>query len=128
MPRALSFYQSSSAFGLRNSAQKLASRRSGSAVNLSISQQSGRRGRLSGWGRVIFQVSSVDAIYEKVLGLGLVPDFAPRNASWGERYFHIGASATRQYFASESIISPYGSLSGREVVPAFLGAENDELS
>jgi catechol 2,3-dioxygenase-like lactoylglutathione lyase family enzyme len=41
------------------------------------------------WGRVIIYVSDVDAIYRKALAAGLVPSFAPSDASWGERYFHI---------------------------------------
>ncbi len=45
----------------------------------------------SWWGRVIFQVSDVDAMHDRVLSRGLVPDFAPRDAPWGERYFHLTA-------------------------------------
>ena len=41
------------------------------------------------WGRAIFYVNNVDAMYERVLGLELEPDFAPRDAPWGERYFHM---------------------------------------
>ncbi len=41
------------------------------------------------WGRVIFYVSDVDALYGDILAAGLRPDFAPRAAPWGERYFHI---------------------------------------
>ena len=41
------------------------------------------------WGRAIFYVNDVDAIYRRALALDLEPDFAPRDASWGERYFHI---------------------------------------
>ena len=44
---------------------------------------------LSWWGRVIFHVSDVDAIYERAVRHGLTPQFAPRDASWGERYFHL---------------------------------------
>jgi catechol 2,3-dioxygenase-like lactoylglutathione lyase family enzyme len=43
----------------------------------------------SWWGRVIFYVSDVDALYRRALALGLRPDTAPRDASWGERYFHL---------------------------------------
>ena len=45
--------------------------------------------RLSWWGRVIFHVSDVDAVYERAVEHGLSPQFAPRDASWGERYFHL---------------------------------------
>lgn len=43
----------------------------------------------SWWGRVIFHVDDVDAMYARCLAAGLAPDFAPRDARWGERYFHI---------------------------------------
>lgn len=41
------------------------------------------------WGRCIFYVSDVDAQYQRAVAAGLEPDFAPEDASWGERYFHI---------------------------------------
>jgi catechol 2,3-dioxygenase-like lactoylglutathione lyase family enzyme len=41
------------------------------------------------WGRVIFHVSSVDDMYRHALSQGLRPEFAPRDADWGERYFHL---------------------------------------
>ncbi len=44
---------------------------------------------LSAWGRVIFHVSDVDAFYNRAIGVGLSPQFPPRNAEWGERYFHL---------------------------------------
>jgi catechol 2,3-dioxygenase-like lactoylglutathione lyase family enzyme len=43
----------------------------------------------SWWGRAIFHVDDVDAVYAKAVSEGLVPSFAPRDAPWGERYFHI---------------------------------------
>ncbi len=43
----------------------------------------------SGWGRVIFYVADVDALYQTAMGQGLKPDTFPRDAEWGERYFHI---------------------------------------
>lgn len=43
----------------------------------------------SWWGRVIFYVSDVDALYGVARERGLRPDTEPRDASWGERYFHI---------------------------------------
>jgi len=45
--------------------------------------------RWSWWGRVIFHVADVDAVYRRALEQGLAPQFAPRDADWGERYFHI---------------------------------------
>ena len=41
------------------------------------------------WGRVIFYVGDVDALYRHALAQGLAPDSAPEDAAWGERYFHI---------------------------------------
>jgi catechol 2,3-dioxygenase-like lactoylglutathione lyase family enzyme len=43
----------------------------------------------SWWGRVIFHVPDVDAFYQRALVAGLSPEDAPRDASWGERYFHL---------------------------------------
>ena len=42
-----------------------------------------------GWGRAIFYVTDVDAVYRQAVDRGLRPEFAPRDADWGERYFHI---------------------------------------
>ncbi|MGA7779510.1 MAG: VOC family protein [Paraburkholderia sp.] len=47
------------------------------------------RGSINWWGRVIIYVSDVDALYQKALAAGLQPEFAPSDAPWGERYFHI---------------------------------------
>ena len=43
----------------------------------------------SWWGRVIFYVSDVDALFERVRANGFEPSTTPRDAEWGERYFHI---------------------------------------
>ena len=45
--------------------------------------------RWSCWGRVIFYASDVDGMYRHAVAQGLQPQFAPRDAEWGERYFHI---------------------------------------
>lgn len=39
--------------------------------------------------RIIFWVGDVDEQHALALAAGLKPDFTPRDASWGERYFHI---------------------------------------
>lgn len=44
---------------------------------------------VSWWGRIVFHVSDVDALYARALAAGIHPDAAPRDASWGERYFHV---------------------------------------
>lgn len=41
------------------------------------------------WGRVIFHVADVDALYATAVANGIQPDTMPRDASWGERYFHV---------------------------------------
>ncbi len=45
--------------------------------------------RWSWWGRVIFYVEDVDALYARAVAAGLRPQAPPRDAEWGERYFHI---------------------------------------
>ena len=45
--------------------------------------------RWSWWGRVIFYDSDVDALYARLIAAGCRPDAAPRDAEWGERYFHL---------------------------------------
>jgi catechol 2,3-dioxygenase-like lactoylglutathione lyase family enzyme len=42
----------------------------------------------SWWGRVIFYVTDVDALYERALAAGYQPATVPGNAEWGERFFH----------------------------------------
>jgi catechol 2,3-dioxygenase-like lactoylglutathione lyase family enzyme len=41
------------------------------------------------WGRVIFWVADVDAMYERARAQGAVPEMPPSDAPWGERYFHL---------------------------------------
>ena len=41
-----------------------------------------------GWGRMIFYVADVDVFWEYLRGKGLNPE-RPRDASWGERFFHM---------------------------------------
>ena len=41
------------------------------------------------WGRAIFYVDDVNTVYQRALNNGLVPATQPRDAEWGERYFHI---------------------------------------
>ena len=40
------------------------------------------------WGRVIFRVDHLDAQYRALEAQGLMLE-SPRDAAWGERYFHI---------------------------------------
>jgi predicted enzyme related to lactoylglutathione lyase len=41
------------------------------------------------WGRIIFWVDDVDAMYDRVVAAGGEPHMAPSDAPWGERYFHV---------------------------------------
>ena len=41
------------------------------------------------WGRAVFWVDDVDAMYRCALAAGYSPAAAPADAPWGERYFHI---------------------------------------
>ena len=45
--------------------------------------------RWSWWGRLIFYDSDVDALYARFLAAGCRPEAPPRDAEWGERFFHI---------------------------------------
>jgi len=47
------------------------------------------RQRWSWWGRVIFYVADVDALYDRARAAGCQPSTVPRDAEWGERYFHL---------------------------------------
>ncbi|MFV0258158.1 MAG: VOC family protein [Acidimicrobiales bacterium] len=41
------------------------------------------------WGRFIVHVADPDAAYRTALDAGYRPEFPPRDAAWGERYFHL---------------------------------------
>jgi len=56
----------------------------GSAAILNLEQGHS----VTGWGRMIFYVADVDAFWEHLRGKGFNPE-RPRDASWGERYFHM---------------------------------------
>ena len=38
---------------------------------------------------IIFYVADVDALYDRALAAGSQPVTAPRDAEWGERFFHL---------------------------------------
>ena len=44
---------------------------------------------LSWWGRAIFYVADVDAMFVRAVEAGFEPETAPADAPWGERYFHL---------------------------------------
>ena len=88
MSRSVVFYETLGfelLYGAANT--PFSSLRAGSGfVNLTTERPDGG---WSWWGRVIFHVTSVDEIYEKALSAGYQTDTTPRDAEWGERYFHI---------------------------------------
>ena len=45
-------------------------------------------GPVAHWGRMIFYVADVNAFWAYLRGKGFTPE-TPRDASWGERYFHM---------------------------------------
>ena len=45
--------------------------------------------RWSWWGRLIFYESDVDGLHARLAAAGLPPDTEPRDAEWGERFFHV---------------------------------------
>ncbi|MCR9096314.1 MAG: VOC family protein [bacterium] len=46
-------------------------------------------GDVPSWGRTILYVDDVDRMHDRVVEAGYAPEFAPRDAPWGERYFHV---------------------------------------
>ena len=55
---------------------------------LNLTAQPAHR-RWSWWGRAVFHVADVDTLYRRAIAEGLDPQTRPRDAEWGERYFHI---------------------------------------
>lgn len=90
MQRAVRFYRDLG-FDLRYGGEDAAftSFRVGSGF-VNLIAESPRR-TWSWWGRMIIYVADVDAIYRRAVELGLQPQAPPRDAEWGERYFHITA-------------------------------------
>ena len=43
----------------------------------------------NGWGRLVFHVEDVDALYRHAVACGFQPAAPPRDAEWGERFFHL---------------------------------------
>lgn len=41
------------------------------------------------WGRCVIHVSDVDGMHDMAIQQGYTPEFSPRDAEWGERYFHM---------------------------------------
>eukprot|EP00026_Physarum_polycephalum_P015793 Phypoly_transcript_16565.p1 GENE.Phypoly_transcript_16565~~Phypoly_transcript_16565.p1 ORF type:complete len:119 (+),score=3.89 Phypoly_transcript_16565:470-826(+) len=57
----------------------------GQFINLQLTESFTSKG----WGRPIIYVSDVDQIHDILVKHGYKPSFAPKDAEWNERYFHI---------------------------------------
>jgi catechol 2,3-dioxygenase-like lactoylglutathione lyase family enzyme len=91
MPRAVRFY-ASLGFEIAHGGETapFTSFRAGAGYLNLIAQPAEKQ--WSWWGRTIFYVSDVDALYERSLAAGHRPSTQPRDAEWGERYFHLSDS------------------------------------
>src|ERR1700716_3062640 len=88
MPRAVRFYRALGFEILHGGEESsFTSFRAGASYLNLIAQPAGRR--WSWWGRVIFYVADVDELYDRALAAGCQPTTAPRDAEWGERFFHL---------------------------------------
>jgi catechol 2,3-dioxygenase-like lactoylglutathione lyase family enzyme len=88
LPRALRFYQDLG-FELHfgDASSRLVSLAvGGSYLNLLAADGPDA---VTGWGRVIIHVSDVDAFYARARQMGVWTEAPPRDAEWGERYFHL---------------------------------------
>ena len=88
MARAVAFYEALG-FALKfgGPAARFTSFRTGSSY-LNLTLMPAER-EWCWWGRAIFYVDDIDAQYAQAVSAGLVPEFSPRDGSWGERYFHM---------------------------------------
>jgi len=88
MPRAVGFYRSLGFEVLHGgeTASFTGFRAGAGYLNL-IAQPDDKR--WSWWGRVIFYVDDVDALHRRAIAAGWQPSSVPRDAEWGERYFHL---------------------------------------
>jgi len=88
MARAVGFYRMLGFEVIRGgeAASFTSFRAGGSFLNL-ILQPAEKR--WSWWGRLIFYDDNVEALYERLVAAGCRPEAPPRDAAWGERFFHI---------------------------------------
>lgn len=86
MARAVEFYRKLG-FVVRYGDDEFTSFEAGASYLNLIRAEPGKR--WSWWGRVIFHVDDVEAIYRRALEAGLSPHAPPDDAPWGERYFHL---------------------------------------
>lgn len=91
MARAVAFYQSLGMKLLYGGAETHFSSLGFGAcyINLQMANDGDGQQPMTGWGRVILYVADVDAFHAQVRAAGHRPEFEPRDAAWGERYFHL---------------------------------------
>jgi len=88
MARAVAFYRAAGFEMLYGGAEaKFSSFKVGSGY-LNLTTQPEAR-QWSWWGRVIFYDTDVDGLHARLIESGYHPDSAPRDAAWGERFFHV---------------------------------------
>ncbi|MCU1379493.1 MAG: hypothetical protein JWN29_2476 [Acidimicrobiales bacterium] len=58
-------------------------------LNLQLQLPAPGHSGVGDWGRAVFWVDDVDAMYRRAIAAGYVPVTSPADAPWGERYFHI---------------------------------------
>jgi catechol 2,3-dioxygenase-like lactoylglutathione lyase family enzyme len=88
MPRAVRFYRALGFEVLHGDEESsFTSFRAGPNYLNLIAQPAQRR--WSWWGRVIFYVTDVDALHQRAVAAGYQPTTSPRDAEWGERFFHL---------------------------------------
>jgi catechol 2,3-dioxygenase-like lactoylglutathione lyase family enzyme len=88
MPRAVRFYRALGFEALHGGEESsFTSFRAGASYLNLIAQPVARR--WSWWGRIIFYVTDVDALHKRALVAGYQPTTSPRDAEWGERFFHL---------------------------------------
>ncbi|NLD77006.1 MAG: VOC family protein [Acidimicrobiales bacterium] len=87
MDAAVRFYEALGfrlAFGGAGS-QFTTFRAGGGFLNLQVADRTSREV----WGRAIFFVTDVDEMHRRATSAGYPSETEPRDAEWGERYFHI---------------------------------------
>ncbi len=88
MPRAVAFYETLGFERVYGGPDGVFTTFRAGKGYLNLTLQSADK-QWSWWGRTIFHVDDVDAQYNRALAGGYAADTAPRDAEWGERYFHI---------------------------------------
>ncbi|SPB18470.1 Glyoxalase family protein [Caballeronia novacaledonica] len=87
MPRAVRFYETLGFRIVHGGADEAFTSFALGSSFLNLTRET--HGPIRFWGRAIIYVSDVDAFYRKALAHGITPQFAPRDAPWNERYFHL---------------------------------------